>query len=85
LTGVEPLHAPQSGVLVFLKTLGEQVAAGEAVADIVNPVTGVTATVRASRGGLLFASTAHRHLLRGMHICKIAGDAPFRSGSLLSQ
>jgi predicted deacylase len=85
LEGVEPLHAPQSGVLVFLKALGEQVAAGEAVADIVNPVTGATATVRASRGGLLFASTAHRHLLRGMHICKIAGDTPFRSGSLLSQ
>ncbi|CAH0254443.1 hypothetical protein SRABI118_03055 [Massilia sp. Bi118] len=85
LEGVEPLHAPQSGVLVFLKQLGEQVAAGEAVADIVNPVTGVTASVRASRGGLLFASTSHRHLLRGMHICKIAGDTPFRSGSLLSQ
>jgi predicted deacylase len=85
LTGVEPLHAPQSGVLVFLKTPGDQVAAGEAVADIVNPVTGNVATVRAGRGGLLFASTAHRHLLRGMHICKIAGDTPFRSGSLLSQ
>jgi predicted deacylase len=85
LEGVEPLHAPQSGVLVFLKKLGDQVAAGEAVADIVNPVTGVTATVRASRDGLLFASTAHRHLLRGMHICKIAGATPFRSGSLLSQ
>jgi predicted deacylase len=85
LEGVERLDAPQSGVLVFLKRLGEQVAAGEAVADIVNPVTGVTASVRASRGGLLFASTAHRHLLRGMHICKIAGDTPFRSGSLLSQ
>jgi len=85
LEGVERLDAPQSGVLVFLKQLGEQVAAGEAVADIVNPVTGLTATVRASRDGLLFASTAHRHLLRGMHICKIAGTTPFRSGSLLSQ
>jgi predicted deacylase len=84
LEGVEPLHAPQAGVLVFLKALGEQVHAGEAVADIVNPVTGVTATVRAQRDGLLFASTAHRHLLRGMHICKIAGATPFRSGSLLS-
>jgi predicted deacylase len=84
LEGVEPLHAPQSGVLVFLKALGEQVHAGEAVADIVNPVTGVAATVRAQRDGLLFASTAHRHLLRGMHICKIAGATPFRSGSLLS-
>jgi predicted deacylase len=85
LSGVERLDAPQAGVLVFLKALGEAVSAGEAVADIVNPVTGHTATVRASRDGLLFASTAHRHLLRGMHICKIAGSTPFRSGSLLSQ
>jgi predicted deacylase len=85
LEAVEPLHAPQTGVLVFLKALGDEVKAGDAVADIVNPVTGDTATVRASRDGLLFASTAHRHLLRGMHICKIAGTTPFRSGSLLSQ
>lgn len=85
LAGVEPLHAPQSGVLVFLKALGEQVKAGEAVADIVNPVSGATATVRASTDGLLFASTCHRHLLRGMQVCKIAGATPFRSGSLLSQ
>ncbi|MGI4716977.1 MAG: succinylglutamate desuccinylase/aspartoacylase family protein [Janthinobacterium lividum] len=85
LAAVEPLHAPQSGVLVFLKALGEQVKAGEAVADIVNPVSGATATVRASTDGLLFASTCHRHLLRGMQVCKIAGATPFRSGSLLSQ
>lgn len=85
LEAVEPLHAPQSGVLVFLKALGDEVKAGDAVADVVNPVTGETATVRASRDGLLFASTAHRHLLRGMHVCKIAGTTPFRSGSLLSQ
>jgi hypothetical protein len=85
LEAVEPLHAPQAGVLVFLKALGDEVKAGDAVADIVNPVTGDTATVRASRDGLLFASTAHRHLLRGMQVCKIAGTTPFRSGSLLSQ
>ncbi|GAB3425917.1 M14 family metallopeptidase [Massilia solisilvae] len=85
LEGVEPLRAPQSGLLVLLKRLGERVSAGEAVADVVNPVTGATATVRAGHDGLLFASTAHRHLLRGMHICKIAGAAAFRSGSLLSQ
>jgi len=85
LAGVEPLHAPQSGVLVLLKRLGERVAAGEAVADIVNPVSGATATVRASQDGLLFASTAHRHLMRGMQVCKIAGATPFRSGPLLSQ
>jgi hypothetical protein len=32
---------------------------------------------------VLFARTAHRHLLRGMHVCKVAGAEPFRSGSLL--
>lgn len=83
LEGVEPLAAPHSGVLVFLKRLGDRVAENEAVADIVNPVSGKTTTLRATRAGILFASTAHRHLLRGMHVCKIAGDSGYRSGSLL--
>ena len=60
-------------------------ALGRRTFDVVNPVTGATATMHASRDGVLFASTAHRHLLRGMHVCKIAGTEPFRSGSLLSQ
>jgi predicted deacylase len=84
LEGVEPLHAPQSGVLVFLKNLGDRVAAGEVVADIVNPVSGETAQVRATQPGVLFASTAHRHLVRGMHVCKIAGTAGSRTGNLLT-
>jgi predicted deacylase len=84
LEGVEPLHAPHSGVLVFLKQLGERVAAGEAVADIVNPVSGRTTTLKAGQAGVLFASTAHRHLLQGMHVCKIAGAEAYRTGSLLT-
>jgi predicted deacylase len=84
LAGVESLAAPHSGVLVFVKHLGERVAAGDAVADIVNPVSGQTTTLRAGRAGILFASTAHRHLLRGMHVCKIAGSEAHRTGSLLT-
>jgi uncharacterized protein len=83
LEGVEPLHAPHAGVLVFLKKLGERVQAGDAVADIVDPVSGRTTTLRPTQSGILFASTAHRHLLRGMHVCKIAGATAWRSGSLL--
>ncbi|MFC5509695.1 succinylglutamate desuccinylase/aspartoacylase family protein [Massilia jejuensis] len=83
LEAVEPLTAPHSGVLVFLKKLGEKVAAGEAVAEIVNPVTGQVSQVRPTHAGVLFASTAHRHLLRGMHVCKIAGATAFRAGDLL--
>lgn len=84
LDAVEPLEAPHAGVLVFHKQLGDTVAAGEPIADIVNPVSGKVSTVSASRPGLLFASTAHRHLLRGMHVCKVAGSESFRSGNLLS-
>jgi hypothetical protein len=84
LDAVEPLTAPHAGVLVFHKKLGDTVEANEPVADIVNPVSGQVTTVSATHPGLLFASTAHRHLLRGMHICKIAGRESFRSGNLLS-
>jgi uncharacterized protein len=84
LEGVEPLHAPQSGVLVFLKNLGDRVAAGDAVAEIVNPVSGKTVQVKAGQDGILFAGTAHRHLLKGMHVCKIAGREAYRTGNLLT-
>ena len=84
LNAVEPLAAPHAGVLVFHKQLGDMLEAGEPVADIVNPVSGQVTTLRAGHAGLLFASTAHRHLLRGMHVCKIAGTESFRSGDLLS-
>jgi predicted deacylase len=85
LEGVEPIVAPHSGVLVFLKKLGERLAAGAAVADIVNPVSGQVSTLRTVQGGVLFASTAHRHLLRGMNVCKVAGVVANRTGNLLSQ
>jgi predicted deacylase len=83
LEGVEPIIAPHSGVLVFLKQLGDQVAAGEPIAELVNPVSGKVTPVASTHGGVFFASTAHRHLLRGMHVCKVAGATAFRSGSLL--
>ena len=85
LEGVEPIAAPHSGVLVFLKNLGDRVQAGDAVADIVNPVSGQVSTLRTAQSGILFASTAHRHLLRGMHVCKVAGGVANRTGSLLGQ
>ena len=85
LEGVEPLTAPHAGIVVFLKELGDNVQAGEAVADLVDPVSGATTTVKATYEGVFFARTAHRHLLRGMAIGKIAGPVAFRAGKLLSQ
>jgi predicted deacylase len=85
LEGVEPLAAPHSGVLVFLKNLGDKVKAGDAIADLIEPVSGNTTTLRSSVDGVFFARTAHRHLLRGMAVGKIAGPVAFRAGKLLSQ
>jgi predicted deacylase len=84
LEGVEPITAPHAGVLVFLKKLGDRIEAGETVADLIDPVSGRTSHLQAQTSGVFFASTAHRHLLRGMAVGKIASPVAYRSGSLLS-
>ena len=85
LEGVEPLAAPHNGVLVFLKNLGDRVEPGDAIADVIDPVSGATTTLKTTVAGVFFARTAHRHLLRGMQVGKIAGPVAFRAGKLLSQ
>lgn len=85
LEGVEPIAAPHAGVLVFLKNLGDKVNPGDAIADLIDPVSGATTTLTAKVAGVFFARTAHRHLLRGMAVGKIAGPVAYRAGKLLSQ
>jgi predicted deacylase len=84
LEGVEPLLAPHAGVLVYTRRLGERVEAGDAIADVIDPVSGETTTVRCTVAGSFFARSAQRHVLRGMNIGKIAGATAFRAGDLLS-
>ena len=85
LEGVEPVSAPHAGVLAFRRQLGEQVKAGDVIADLIEPASGHASELKASVDGVLFASTAWRHVLRGMAVCKIAGARPYRAGNLLSQ
>lgn len=85
LEGVEPLYAPHHGVLVYTRDLGDVVQAGDAIADLIDPVSGETTVVRASVAGVFFARSAHRHVLRGMNIGKVAGATAYRAGDLLSQ
>lgn len=85
LEGVEPIAAPHAGIVVFLKNLGDRVQPGETIADLVDPVSGATTALKATVAGVFFARTAHRHLLRGMAVGKIAGALAFRAGKLLSQ
>jgi hypothetical protein len=85
LEGVEPISAPHAGVLVFQRQLGDTVKTGDLIADLIEPSSGHVTQLKASVDGVLFASTAWRHVLRGMAVCKIAGAVPYRAGNLLSQ
>jgi len=84
LEGVQRLDAPHAGLLVYLKEVGDAVRAGEVVADLVDPVTGETTHLKSEVDGVVFTRLAHRYIIRGMNVAKIAGAKPFRSGSLLS-
>ncbi len=84
LEGVEPITAPHAGILVFHQAPGAQIAVGDAVLDVIDPITGASSTVHAKVAGKLFARTNLRYAQRGMDVAKIAGKVAYRSGSLLS-
>jgi predicted deacylase len=84
LAGSIPVVAPHGGVLVFLRELGERVAGGQPIAEIVNPADG-TATVLASpTDGVFYARESRRFVPAGTRIAKVAGREAVRSGKLLS-
>jgi len=84
LEGVEPVYAPHAGILIYTRELGAKVAAGDALADLIDPVSGETTVLRATVDGVFFARSAHRHVIRGMNVGKVAGAKAYREGDLLS-
>jgi predicted deacylase len=90
LEGVDVLVAPAAGVLVYRKRLGEHVAAGEIVAELVDPMgepTGAARTpMQSATDGLLFARMTERLARPGQKFCKVAGREPLshrQAGKLL--
>jgi uncharacterized protein len=84
LAGSEPIVAPHAGVVVFHCQPGEQVQAGNAIADLIDPQTGQVTTVRCQSSGLLYARTATRWAFAGKRLAKVAGTSLARTGKLLS-
>lgn len=75
LDGMQQLKAPVAGLVVYHAGLGEQVAAGALVAEILDPLGG-RAAVRAETSGVLFARHEQRWAWEGRVIGKIAGPVP---------
>lgn len=83
LAGSETLRTPVPGVLVFHVEPGQRLEAGEAVADVIDPVGDRVHVVRAGVAGVLYARVRDRYLHAGGEVGKVAGAIPFRSGNLL--
>ena len=90
LDGVDVLAAPAAGVLVYRKSLGDTVRAGEVVAELVDPLGepsgAARAPIRAATSGLLFARATERLVRPGQKFCKVAGREPLsyrQAGKLL--
>jgi predicted deacylase len=84
LAGSEPIDAPISGVVVFLKSPGERVVAGDAIAEIIDPISGDVRTVSCKTDGIMYARENRYFASAGMRLAKVAGKSAFRTGKLLS-
>jgi uncharacterized protein len=84
LAGSEPITAPASGIIVFKATVGARLKAGDIVAELIDPVTGLQALARTTTDGVLFARVAVRFAIKGQTLAKVAGAVPRRTGNLLT-
>lgn len=84
LSGSEPILAPRPGVVVFHRELGDQVRAGDVIADLVDAMSGEVFPLTCASGGVLYARNATRWARPGSRLAKIAGAELNRTGPLLS-
>jgi predicted deacylase len=83
LAGSETLRASGPGVLVFAAEPGQQMRAGDLVAEVIDPIENTAQRVCAGVDGVLYARIRDRYVTAGCELGKIAGATPFRTGKLL--
>jgi len=84
LAGVEPVTTPVGGLLVFCATPGQVMAAGDQIAEVIDPISDSVTPIYCSTAGLLYARSMRRMATAGMAIAHVAGSQAYRSGYLLS-
>lgn len=82
--GTELLYAPHPGVVSFLRQPGETVSAGDALFEVVDPLSDRASTVHAGTSGVLFAIERLRYAQPGVWLAKVAGRDTLRTGRLLN-
>jgi predicted deacylase len=84
LAGSEPLEAPSSGLVVWMKSPGQWVKKGEPIAQLIDPINDEAVWLRSPTDGLLYARESRRFATAGMRLAKIAGERATRTGKLMS-
>jgi predicted deacylase len=83
LAGSEQFYAPVSGILIHRAKIGETIRVGQALFDIVDPLTDETTTISSNTEGVLYMRRAIRFVTAGAPLGRVTGTTPFRTGVLL--
>jgi predicted deacylase len=84
LAGSIPVNAPHGGVIVYLREPGARVSAGERLADLVEPMTGLVTPLLSPVDGVFYARETRRFVPAGAGVLRVAGREALRQGNLLT-
>ena len=84
LAGSMPVNAPHGGVIVYVREPGAVVSAGERLADLVEPMTGLVTPLLSPVDGVFYARETRRFVPAGAGVLRVAGREALRQGNLLT-
>ena len=84
LAGAAEVYARQGGVVTWAQAVGAEVAAGDVLGHVTDPVSRRRMPILVPVSGMLFRCELWRSCLRGQGLAHVAGETIVRSGNLLS-
>ena len=84
LAGSIPVSAPHAGVVAYVCKPGARVMAGERLADLVEPMTGLVTPLVSPIDGVFYAREPRRFVPAGAGVLRVAGREALRTGNLLT-
>ena len=85
LAGAAEVYARQGGVVTLAQAVGAEVAAGDVLGHVTDPVSRRRMPILVPVSGMLFRCELWRSCLRGQGHAHVAGETIVRSGNLLSE
>jgi len=81
--GMISITAPQAGLIVYTRDVGDSVEAGDTIAEIVDPLANRVTPVVSRIAGMLYARHLQRYAQPGMELCRVVGEAEVEGASVV--